>query len=223
MVQLKTLANPSRRWPMVIAVTAWILLTYMIPNKVNLFTPTPVPLLGLDMMIGFSPAWVWPYVSYYLFLILPAFLTDDENVLNQVIYSYVVSAAASVLFFLFLPTVLPRESYPTADAGDFLSVLALDILRAIDTNVNCFPSEHVTLTTIAALTMIQINRRWSWIAVPWALAICYSTVATKQHYVLDVFGGLLFGVGFYWFFANAVYVDDGSSALASAVGKKNQP
>lgn len=208
---------------MVIAVTAWILLTYGIPNKVNLFQPTPVPLLAIDSMIGFSATWVWAYVSYYLLLIIPYFATDDEDLMNQMIYSYVASAGASALFFLFFPTILPREMYPTAEAGDFMSVLALDVIRLIDNSVNCFPSEHVTLTTIAALTLIRANRRWVWIALPWALAIYYSTVATKQHYALDVIGGIFFGLGFFMFFANAVYIDDGSSQLATAVGKKNQP
>ncbi|MES2964435.1 MAG: phosphatase PAP2 family protein [Bdellovibrionota bacterium] len=223
MVKLKTLANPRRRWPTVVMVTAWILVAYGIPNKVSLFQPTPVPLISLDNLIGFSPGWVWAYISYYLLLVLPYFVTDDEDVLNQMIYSFSTAAGMSALFFLFFPTNLPRELYPTAAAGDFMSVLALDVIRLIDSSVNCFPSMHVTLTTIAAMTLMRASRRWAWIAIPWSLAIFYSTVATKQHYALDVIGGIFFGLGFFFFFVSCVYVDDGSSQLAHAIGKKNQP
>lgn len=223
MVRLRTLANTERRWPMVIAVTAWLLIAYGIPNKLSLFPPTPVPLLELDSMISFSPLWVWPYISYYLLLLVPYFVTNDEKIMNQMIYSYVVAAALSALFFLMFPTVLDRELYPTMHAGDFMSVLALDVIRTIDNSVNCFPSMHVTLTTIASLSLIRISRRWAWVALPWALAIYYSTVATKQHYALDVMGGFFLGISIFVFFANCVYVDDGVEALATAVGKKNQP
>lgn len=223
MVRLRTLATPKRRWWMVFGVTAWILFTYMIPNKVSLFEPKPVPLLPLDSMIGFSPGWIWPYVSYYLYLAVPAFATDDEDILNQALYSYVFAAAAGSLFFLLFPTMLPRELYPSTEAGDVVSVFALNLIRFLDTSVNCFPSMHVALTTIASLTLLRVSRRWFWIAVPWALAIFYSTVATKQHYALDVIGGFFFGLGFFVFFASSVYVDDGSNGLAHAIGKKNQP
>jgi membrane-associated phospholipid phosphatase len=223
MVRLKPLASTRHRWMMVFGVTAWILLTYMIPNKLSLFEPKPVPLLSLDAMIGFAPGWIWPYVSYYLYIAIPAFATDDENVLNQALYANIVTPLAGSLFFLFFPTMLPREMYPSAEAGDFVSVFALNVIRFLDTSVNCFPSMHVALTTIASLTLLRISRRWAWVAIPWSLAIFYSTVATKQHYALDVIGGFFFGLGFFVFFANAVYVDDGSHQLAHAIGKKNQP
>ncbi|MEK7358668.1 MAG: phosphatase PAP2 family protein [Bdellovibrionota bacterium] len=203
--------------------TVWILITYEIPNKFIFFMPAPVPLLRTDTMVDFSPHWVWAYISFYLLLILPYYVTKNERDMNQMIYSYVVSSFLGGLVFTFVPTMLPRNFYPLGDAGDNLSTLALHVIRTIDASVNCFPSMHVALTTIAALTLGRVSRIWAAISLPWSLVIFFSTIATKQHYTLDVLGGLFFGLGCFWFFSSCIYVDDGSSQLAHAVGKKNQP
>lgn len=223
MVRLRSVANPERKWRTVFIVTAWLLLSYMIPNNFELFAPTPVPLLALDRWIEFDPIWIWPYVSYYGILIIPYFVARDEHDMNQMVYSFSVAGLLSCAFFLFFPTMLPRGQYVIGPDVDAVTTLLMSTIRSLDNSVNCFPSMHVTCAVIAALTLSRASSRWGLVSFIWVVAVCYSTVATKQHYVLDVFGGVGFGLALFFFFNSCVYLEDASTELAHAVGKKNQP
>ena len=71
------------------------------------------------------------------------------------------------------------------------------LLRGVDTTGNACPSLHVAIAIYTGFWMHSILRTvragavlhtLSW---AWSLAIVYSTLATKQHVVWDVVGGLL--------------------------------
>ncbi len=42
------------------------------------------------------------------------------------------------------------------------------------------------------------SRRWRWTNLIWVAAIVWSTVAVRQHVVLDVVGGMALGLAFAW-------------------------
>jgi membrane-associated phospholipid phosphatase len=56
-----------------------------------------------------------------------------------------------------------------------------------------FPSQHVA-GAVAALWGAWRHRRWLfWIFLPSVLCMCVSTVYVRNHYVADVFGGMVTG------------------------------
>ena len=61
--------------------------------------------------------------------------------------------------------------------------------------VNCLPSMHVCMSFVAAacLSLVygRVGRALVW---AWFVAICYSTMATKQHYFVDLIAGFALGV-----------------------------
>ena len=56
-----------------------------------------------------------------------------------------------------------------------------------------FPSQHVA-GAVAALLGAWRHRRWLfWVFLPFVLCMCVSTVYVRNHYVADVFGGMVTG------------------------------
>ena len=99
----------------------------------------------------------------------------------------------SFTLFLFFPVMGPRPTTPDSD-------LAIQVIRGYDGALNCFPSLHAAfLVYTGALVWRMFHRIAPWWVIlsclAWGAAIMYATLATKQHYALDlVAGGLLGGV-----------------------------
>ncbi|MGA8110661.1 MAG: phosphatase PAP2 family protein [Acidobacteriaceae bacterium] len=115
---------------------------------------------------------------------------------------YVMSAAFGIVIaaivFAFWPAAGPwtteafRPNPFQADVTAYLALLkshapvALDMKRAA---IVAFPSIHVLLALLSAVALSSIRRLR---IVIWILAIamCFSTLTTGWHYLMDVFGGI---------------------------------
>jgi membrane-associated phospholipid phosphatase len=151
-----------------------------------------MPLTELDHAIPMQ-FWAWgPYLTLWFYTTLPPSLMPD---LRQLIF-YGLSVGACCLlgltFFYFCPTVIPFIEHP---AGATLA-----LLEGVDAAGNACPSLHVAIAVFSALWLghqlraIGASAYWrlgNWV---WCLAIAYSTLATKQHVVLDVLAGAVLGV-----------------------------
>jgi membrane-associated phospholipid phosphatase len=69
-----------------------------------------------------------------------------------------------------------------------------------DVRYNCLPSLHVAQCFLAAFTCGIEHRGVGAFAAVWASRVADSTLLTKQHYVLDVAGGVLLAAVAYWIF-----------------------
>ena len=76
------------------------------------------------------------------------------------------------------------------------------LLRGVDAAGNACPSMHVAIAMFSAICLHDVLRRlcvprgWQLFNGAWFLAIAYSTVALKQHVVIDVVSGVLLGLIF---------------------------
>ena len=64
-----------------------------------------------------------------------------------------------------------------------------------------FPSSHVGVSTILMLLALRTRSKWlCWALLPFYVLLCVSTVYIQAHYVVDVIGGFVTGVAFFFLF-----------------------
>lgn len=153
------------------------------------------PELALDRVVPLQPVWALVYGSVYLFLILlPVFVVRQEEHIRRTVAAYLVVWIAAYVCFFVYPTVAPR---PAEVLGQGFVVWGLRFLYAADPPYNCFPSLHVAHSFVSALTCYRVHRELGIAAAFCASLVAVSTLYSKQHYVLDVVGGI--------FLASAAY------------------
>jgi hypothetical protein len=160
--------------------------------------PFVMPLTALDAWIPFLPATLWPYLSLWFYVgIPPGMLLTVRELLR---YGFWVGALclSGLAFFYFLPTAVPAPML----AVDVAQHPAFAALQGVDAAGNACPSMHVASAVFTALWLWRLlgemhAQRWlHGLNAAWLLLIVFSTVATRQHVVLDVLPGAALGVFF---------------------------
>jgi len=123
-------------------------------------------------------------------------LRDMSN-LQRMLYAFVIVQVAANFVFLVYPVSLPRGLYPIpADAGPVARWL-FNWTRHVDVDKNCQPSLHIANCWLVGLVYLRENRGKSWLVGSWLVLLSFSTLATKQHYLWDVLGGVAVAVSVY--------------------------
>ena len=157
---------------------------------------TIVPTTALDRMIAFHPHWLIPYVSLWLYVgIAPGLQLRFLQLLAYGFWTGLLLLVGLGLFWLW-PTAVPPAVFDPQGFPGF------ELMRGIDAAGNACPSMHVA---IALHTAIWIEFQFVQIGVPvwlrlgnvvWFAAIVVSTMALKQHVLVDVVGGAALGMAF---------------------------
>ena len=148
-----------------------------------------VPELPFDRAVPLQPAWTLVYASLYLFaILLPLFVVHQEEQIRRTVLAYLTVWVSAYVCFLLYPTAALR---PARVIGEGFGVWSLQFLYSMDPPYNCFPSLHVAHSFVSALTCYRVHRGVGIAAAIGASLIGVSTLFTKQHYVLDVFAGIL--------------------------------
>jgi len=154
-----------------------------------LFTVTIMPLTAVDRLIRFRPEALPLYFSLWFYVsLVPALLVDRRE-----LRSYALAAAAICFIglgiFLLWPTTV---SWPDANWSQHP---AFAFLQSVDASGNACPSLHVAFAVFTAFWLGRLLRQMDAGKTAgalnglWCLGIIYSTVAIRQHVVLDVFAG----------------------------------
>jgi membrane-associated phospholipid phosphatase len=161
-------------------------------------TVTVMPLTALDALIAFQPSMVFPYLSLWLYVgIAPGLLLTVRQLLAYGVWAGALGVTGLGLFYAW-PTAVPPMQVDAAGSVWF------GLLRGIDASGNACPSMHVAFAVFSAawlahmLKTIGVPAALHAINLAWLLAITWSTVAIRQHVVLDVVGGTLLGAVFAW-------------------------
>jgi membrane-associated phospholipid phosphatase len=141
-----------------------------------------------DDVVPLVPSAVWVYLSWYVvpLVILGTDRRQFRRAAAAVLLAFLTCAAGWTL----LPASMDR---PDLEAAGGLSSFALRTVYAIDPPSNLFPSFHAAFAAIVLRVPMGARAARGAILV-WMLAICVSCVLTKQHYLLDVGGGVLVGL-----------------------------
>lgn len=171
---------------------AWFLLGYGIfyifPNFYAPWTPSLLPLTWIDRNVSFLPWTFLIYTSDYLLIFLSILIINEESYFLRFSRMMFATLVICGFFFLAFPTTYPRPAYPISN--QWMVQAAMDLVYVADTPNNCFPSMHVALTSVSAWSLRGCAPKYFKVFVIWALAIILSTLTTKQHYFVDILGGL---------------------------------
>ncbi len=160
---------------------------------------TVMPMTALDHWIGLQP-WALPfYFSLWLYVSLPpALMATRREIAGYGARMAIVCLIGLGVFYVW-PTRVPACPIDWARHPGFA------ILRGVDAAGNACPSLHVATAVFAAFWLdwmapaLGFGQRWRRINVVWCVLIVYSTLATKQHVVVDALAGALLGASVAWF------------------------
>ena len=169
----------------------------------EIFPPGQVTIIHcrLDDVIPHVPAFIFPYLSWFPYIIVCAVLAvrnlDGEDYTKALLILTMGMNVFLLITYLW-PTGLDfRESitYDTATLSGWL----MKFVQSVDTPKAVFPSMHAYVTLALQYTLElqrdRLPKAGIWVGRFFAAAIILSTMFTKQHSALDVIGAVvLFGV-----------------------------
>src|SRR5262245_51880931 len=158
---------------------------YTFTGNFHLLPPAVLAPWLPDRLIPSIDWTIWIYASQFL-LLFGCFLgISSTRIISRMVYAISLASLLAFCVFLIYPTEFPRSV--TVKEGAAAS--AFQFLYSIDSAANCFPSLHVALAALAALSLREERRMTGALAMVWAALISISTLTTKQHYFVDLLGG----------------------------------
>ena len=169
----------------------WLLLIFLIVKSVYL------PLnkrkskyywkIKFDDVIPFIPIFIIPYIGYFFYVIMTIIYLWNTKYINSFFITYIISYIIAGLFWYFVPNGVKRPKIIKKDVFSRLTAF----IHKYDDDTNGFPSAHIFASFICTYFLLiaypeQFILIWSI-----NLLISFSTVFVKQHYVLDILGGLI--------------------------------
>ena len=157
---------------------------------------TVMPLTPLDTLIPFLPQALFAYLSLWFYVGVAPGL--QLGFWELIVYGLWIGALCltGLALFYFWPTQIPPLPLDVSGLPGFQT------LQGVDAAGNACPSMHVAVAIFTAVRIDEVLRRAGAPAWPrllnagWFLAIALSTLAIKQHVVLDVAAGAALGMVF---------------------------
>lgn len=180
-------AIPVAKSAWMVGMTVYICVPYFGLQQGPWREPWLPPVTFLDRAIEFDPRWVLPYLSVVLLVpLFPALCLHPRDVARYVVGVAILCLPCFVSFVLW-PVAGPR---PEEAVGDLHAWLV-----GVDRAWNSMPSLHAGLAVYSGLFGWELlagalapasRRRFGVFLVLWVLVILYATLATKQHWAVDL-------------------------------------
>lgn len=155
-----------------------------------------MPLTALDRLIPFQPPMLFAYLTLWFYVgIAPGLQLTVRDLLAYGAWIAALCLTGLGLFYAW-PSAVPPLGVDVSGFAGF------QMLQGVDAAGNACPSMHVAVAIFTAVWIGHVLRqagapRWlQAINVGWFLLIAWSTLAIKQHVVLDAVAGALLGVLF---------------------------
>jgi membrane-associated phospholipid phosphatase len=171
-------------------------MTTLVAFAASLYFPLNRKLTGgfnlstrLDSWIPLWPVWVIPYL-----LCLPVWAGGliwaawkmDEELFHSFVSACLFVLLSATLFYYLFPTYVKR---PTLTRGNW-TMRILQMVYQNDGDYNAFPSGHVYQTSLICLFYNRLYPDYPWLWIGIVVIVALSTLFTRQHNLVDPFGGL---------------------------------
>ena len=154
---------------------------------------TEMPVTPLEALIPVMPIAIVPYLSLWLYIgIAPGLQRTFRDLLAYGAWAGLLCATGLGIFYRW-PTRIPTFVFDRSAPG-------LALLEGIDAAGNACPSMHVAIAVFTAIWIdvqlreCRVPTGWRAINWAWCAAIAYSTLAIRQHVLIDVVAGAALGI-----------------------------
>lgn len=145
---------------------------------------------NLDQILPVVPVLVIPYLlflPFYWLTILYSFWTNKRFVALSM--AHLTSYLIAVAIFTNFQSMVSR---PPVLGSDVFSQM-LSWLYSVDAPYNAFPSLHVAMAVVVTAYFAVVKSRYFTAVAVFSVVVIASTVLLKQHYLVDIVGGLVLG------------------------------
>lgn len=127
----------------------------------------------------------------FMFINLILFLIRYKHIFVKSALSIALGNVLGFITYLLYQTVVPR---PEVLGNDLFSEM-LRMTYNMDNPYNGFPSLHISSTTIILISILssKSNKKYKVFSIVLCVLITLSTLFIKQHTILDVLGGVVYG------------------------------
>lgn len=167
----------------------------MILEQLNV-TDYAVVYSPLDDLVPFCEWFVFPYLCWFLYMVIPGFyfLAKDPKAFERYLLALFTGFFLSLTIISIYPT--GQDLRPDVIGDGNIALRIVNFIYNFDTNTNVFPSMHVVGAVAVAFSVAFSDtlKKKVWLQIcNWVLCltIIAATVFLKQHSVLDIFGALI--------------------------------
>lgn len=144
--------------------------------------------IKFDDLIPFIPIFIIPYIGYFFYIVTTIILLWNTQFINNFFITYIISYILAGLFWYLFPNGVKR---PVITKTDVFSKLTRFIYK-YDDDTNGFPSAHILASLICSYFLSLVFPQQLLLIWLVNFFICISTIFVKQHYILDILGGVIF-------------------------------
>ena len=155
---------------------------------------------ALDERIPFVAGSVWMYLWVFPCALIPLFVVRCTHLFRRTAIAYAVVIAISLICFITFPVTSAglRMAQARLNVSVF-SQWAISHLYSIDPPYNLFPCLHLSIAGVAAFSVWKASKPYGSAVFLSVILLGVSVCTVKQHYLLDVLGGIALAT-----FANAL-------------------
>lgn len=147
----------------------------------------------LDTMIPIVPFFSIIYLGCYIFWAVNYLIASriDKVYFYKFITSIFIAYTVCGIIFVLFPTYIDRPNIPNTDS---LGLYLMNYVFTTDTPNNLFPSMHCLISWFCFIGIRgqrEIPKWYQWTSCIIAILVFISTLVIKQHFIVDVFAGIV--------------------------------
>lgn len=162
------------------------------------------PTVWLDRFIHpwLTEILTWAYATYYFLpvvLVVALYWRGKEMSFDRAVFGVALGFYLSYLGYFLFPAIGPRFTLTHLHTVDLHGIFSADAIR--DTlnflerfKQDAFPSGHTAVVLLVLFYAWQFVRGLFWVFLPVVVALIFSTVYLRYHYVVDVLAGIALAV-----------------------------
>ena len=182
-----------------IIVVAVLAFGYLYINRLNFeFAKINGNFTGLettiDKYIPLIPLFIIPYYLYYPLLLGVLPITKSRENFYHAVTAYLLLDSAALATFVLFPSYMVRPEI----IGDGILEDMIRYIYKQDEGFNLLPSLHVGHSVLVTVFYYYLKPKWFYPMLIACIFISMSTVFVKQHYIIDIPFGILYGMAAYY-------------------------